>query len=299
MKKKCNKLIGLSLACLMILSLAACGSNGGGSSTADSKGSATQSSGTADSTASGGSDALRVGMECAYPPFNWTQTDGSNNAANIQGGGYAGGYDVQIAQKIAEGLGRELVIVKTEWDGLSPALTSGKIDMIIAGMSATKERKETIDFSDNYYTSDLVVVVKKDGKFASAASINDFQGAKITGQLNTFHYTVIDQMAGVDKQTAMETFPDMTVALQSGKIDGYVSERPGALSAVASNPDLSFVSFQGDKGFQYDTDEVSIAVGLAKGSQYTEKVNEILKGISEDERAKLMDSAIANQPLSE
>ena len=87
------------------------------------------------------SNVLRVGMECAYPPFNWTQVDDSNNAAKIQGGGYAGGYDVKIAQKIAEGLGKELVIVKTEWDGLSPALTSEKIDMIIAGMSATKERK--------------------------------------------------------------------------------------------------------------------------------------------------------------
>lgn len=53
------------------------------------------------------------------------------------------------------------MIVKTEWDGLVPALTSGKIDAIIAGMSPTAERKETIDFSDNYYTSNLVMVVKK------------------------------------------------------------------------------------------------------------------------------------------
>ena len=238
-------------------------------------------------------------MECAYPPFNWTQVDDSNNAAKIQGGGYAGGYDVKIAQKIAEGLGKELVIVKTEWDGLSPALTSEKIDMIIAGMSATKERKETIDFSDNYYTSDLVIVVKKDSEFANAKTINDFKGAKITAQLNTFHYTVLDQMDGVNIQEAMETFPDMTVAVQSGKIDGYVSERPGALSAVAANPELTFVAFDEKDGFQYDLDEVSIAVGLKKGSQYTEKVNEILKGISEEERAKLMDEAIKNQPLSE
>ena len=166
-------------------------------------------------------------------------------------------------------------------------------------MSATKERKETIDFSDNYYTSDLVIVVKKDSEFANAKTINDFKGAKITAQLNTFHYTVLDQMDGVNIQEAMETFPDMTVAVQSGKIDGYVSERPGALSAVAANPELTFVAFDEKDGFQYDLDEVSIAVGLKKGSQYTEKVNEILKGISEEERAKLMDEAIKNQPLSE
>ena len=245
---------------------------------------------------SSNANELRVGMECAYAPFNWTQTDSSNNAANIQGGGYAGGYDVVIAQKIAESMGKKLVIVKTEWDGLSTAVTSGKIDMIIAGMSATAERKETIDFSNNYYTSDLVVVVKKDGPFASAKTIKDFSGAKITAQLNTFHYTVIDQMTGAVKQTAMETFPDMIVALTSGKIDGYISERPGALSAVAANPSLSFVSFGKDGNFTYNNDEVSIAVGVKKGSELTAKINEVLKGISEADRKALMDTAIINQP---
>lgn len=284
MRKNLKKLGSLLMIAAMVTALAGCG-NSSSKETSD--------------TASNDDNVLRVGMECAYPPFNWTQTDDSNNAVAIEGGGYAGGYDVAIAQKIADGLGKELVIVKTEWDGLSPAVTSGKIDMIIAGMSATSERKETLDFSDNYYTSDLVVVVKADGKYAKAKTIKDFSGAKITGQLNTFHYTVIDQMDGAEKQNAMETFPDMTVAVQSGKIDGYISERPGALSAVASNPELTYIEFGDGDGFEYDTDEVSIAVGLNKGSDLTEKVNEVLAGVSEDDRAALMDDAIANQPLSE
>jgi len=76
---------------------------------------------------------FRVGMEAGYPPFNWTQTDDSNGAVKIEGSSeYAGGYDVEIAKIIAEGLGKELVIVKTEWLGLIPALTSNKIDAIIA-----------------------------------------------------------------------------------------------------------------------------------------------------------------------
>ena len=112
--------------------------------------------------------------------------DDSNGGVKIDGNAeYAGGYDVEIAKKIAEGLGKELVIVKTEWDGLVPALTSGKIDAIIAGMSPTEERKETIDFSDNYYKSNLVMVVKKGGDYEEATSIQDFKGAKITAQLNT------------------------------------------------------------------------------------------------------------------
>ena len=91
-------------------------------------------------------------------------------------------------------------------------------------MSPTDERRASIDFSDVYYVSDLVMVVRKDGPYAQATSLEEFEGAKITAQLNTFHYTVVDQIAGVDKQTAMEDFPTMIVALQSGKIDGYVSE---------------------------------------------------------------------------
>ena len=189
-------------------------------------------------------DTFTVGLEAGYAPFNWTQMDDSNGGVKIDGNAeYAGGYDVEIAKKIAEGLGKELVIVKTEWDGLVPALTSGKIDAIMAGMSPTEERKETIDFSDNYYTSDFVMVVKKGGKYEGATSIQDFKGAKVTAQLNTFHYSVIDQIKGVDKQTAMDNFTAMRVALESGMIDGYVSERPEGISASSANDNFAMVEF--------------------------------------------------------
>jgi len=244
------------------------------------------------------SEIFRVGMEAGYAPFNWTQIDDSNGAVPIEGSPeYAGGYDVEIAKRIAEGLGKKLVIVKTEWDGLIPALTSGKIDAIIAGMSPTAERKETIDFSDNYYKSDLVMVVRKGGEYENATSIQDFSGAKITAQLNTFHYTVIDQIKGVDKQPAMDNFPAMRVALESGMIDGYVSERPEGVSATAANENFAMVEFT--DGFKTSDDDTAIAVGLRKDSELTEKINEILAGISEEERIKIMDEAIRNQPAAE
>ncbi|MEH7445145.1 transporter substrate-binding domain-containing protein [Heyndrickxia sp. MSNUG] len=250
--------------------------------------------------ASGSSDenTFKVGLEAGYAPFNWTQKDDSNGGVKIAGTSeYAGGYDVEIAKKIADGLGKELVIVKTEWDGLVPALTSGKIDAIIAGMSPTAERKETIDFSDNYYKSNLVMVVKKGGKYEGATSIQDFKGAKITAQLNTFHYSVIDQIEGVSKATAMDNFPAMRVALESGIIDGYVSERPEAVSASGANENLAMVEFK--DGFKTSEDDTAIAVGLEKGSKLTGKINEILKGISEEEQTKIMDEAIKNQPAAE
>lgn len=242
---------------------------------------------------------LRVGMECNYAPFNWTQAEASDTTAEIASGGYADGYDIQIAKKLADALGVKLAVIKTEWDGLSQSLISGEIDAIIAGMSPTAERMLTIDFTDNYYKSDLVVVVQKDGAYADAKSINDFEGAKITGQLNTFHYTVIDQMNGVVKQTALSDFSAMIVALQSGAIDGYISERPGAVSAVTANPNLAFVEFEGDNGFVTSDDDTAIAVGIRKGSDLKDTLNEALAKITNDERETLMNDAVARQPLSE
>lgn len=237
---------------------------------------------------------LRVGMEANYAPFNWSQTTDKDGAWPISNspGEYANGYDVYIAKRIAEGLGMELEIIKTEWDGLTPAVLSDRMDLIIAGMSPTAERKEQIDFSDRYYNSDLVIVLRNDSPFKNAKSIADFKGAKLTAQLNTFHYTVLDDMTGIDKQTAMPDFPSMISATLSGQIDGYVSERPGAMAAVASNPKLIFVGFEQGKGFNTSEEDTSVAVGLKKNSPLTPKINEILSKISEEERAATMDHMV-------
>ncbi|NLY44973.1 MAG: transporter substrate-binding domain-containing protein [Tissierella sp.] len=243
-------------------------------------------------------NVLKVGLEAGYPPFNWTQINDANGAVKINGASeYAGGYDVEIAKKIAEGLGKELVIEKIEWGGLVPALQSGVIDVIIAGMSPTAERMEEIDFSDVYYTSDLVMVVRSGGEYENATSIHDFSGAKITAQSETFHYTVIDQINGVVKETAMQDFPAMRVALETGIIDGYVSERPEGVSASAANDNFTMVEFE--DGFVTSAEDTAIAVGVVKGSELTEQINEALGNISEEMRQELMDEAIINQPAAQ
>lgn len=270
---------------LAILLLAGCGSK-------------TTDSGSGESTkGETKKETFTIGMEAGYPPFNWTQKDDSNGAVKISGNAeYAGGYDVEIAKRVADSLGKELVIVKTEWDGLVPSLTSGKIDAIMAGMSPTKKRKETIDFTDNYYTSNYVMVVKKGSKYEKATSIQDFSGAKITGQLNTTHYEVIDQITGVKKQAAMDNFPAMRVALESGVIDGYVSERPEGISASSANDKYVMVEFT--DGFKASEEDTAIAVGIEKDSELKDKINKILKDISEEERTEIMDKAIKNQPAA-
>lgn len=109
---------------------------------------------------------LKIGMECAYEPYNWTDTEGTSLGAvpissEGQSGLYANGYDVQIAQYVANRLGLKLEIYAMEWDSLIPAVNSGAIDAIVAGMSPTPERSEQLDFTDTYYESNLVVIIRK------------------------------------------------------------------------------------------------------------------------------------------
>ena len=227
---------------------------------------------------------LRIGMEAAYAPFNWTQEDDSNGAVKIDGTNqYANGYDVQIAKKVAEGLGKKPLIVKTSWNGLIPALTSGKIDMIIAGMSPTAERKKEVAFSNSYYTSEPVMLVRKDGNYANATSLDDFKDAKVTSQQGVYLYSLISQLKGAKQETAMGDFAQMRQALESGVIDAYVSERPEALTAESANSKFKMIQFK--KGFEVGEEDATIAIGMKKGDTRIDQV-------------KLMDDMIKKQPAS-
>ncbi len=111
---------------------------------------------------------LKVAMECAYRPFNWTDLNTpSTGAVKITGGEgentgmYANGYDVQIAQYVANKLGMKLEIYQYAWDSLIPAVQAGTVDAIVAGMSPTAEREEQVDFTDVYYESNLVIIYNK------------------------------------------------------------------------------------------------------------------------------------------
>lgn len=240
---------------------------------------------------------LYVGMECGYAPFNYTQVDDSNGAVKISNAkGYANGYDVMIAKKIAEVLGKELVIVKYEWDALVNAVATGALDFIIAGMSPTAERRESIDFSSHYYESQLVIVVRKDGKFANATSLADFDGAKIVAQLGTFHDKALSEQCqahNIIRQTPMETFPLMINALNFKTIDGYVAEEPGAIADCSANNAFTYVHLVNNStGFTASAEDVQIAIGLKKNSPFTQQVNEAIEAITQAEREQMMQLAI-------
>ena len=201
----------------------------------------------AESAVSPSANTFKVGMECDYAPYNWTQNTDANGGYPIanQPGKYANGYDVQIAYNIAESLGLKLEIYSYTWEGLIPAVKSSTVDAIVAGMSPTDERKEEIAFSTPYYNSNLVIVTRKDSAVYGKTTLADIDvsGIKIAGQPGTFHLDALKaqttQLTVVD---SLATFSDMLMALNAGTIDGYVAEEPTAMNVVGQKNDA-------DEGF--------------------------------------------------
>lgn len=242
-------------------------------------------------------DKLVVGLECAYIPFNFTQQTDKNGAVKISNAdGYANGYDVLIAKRIADALGKELVIVKTEWDSLVPGVSAGTLDLVIAGMSPTAERRESIDFSEAYYESNLVIVVRQDGNYVNAQNLDDFNGAKIVAQQGTFHDKVLQEQAayhGITAGTPMATFPEMTIALNAKTIDGYVAEEPGAIADCAANENLTYVHLlNNDTGFDARAEDTQIAIGMRYGFEHKDAINNILLNLSSEDRLAIMQEAV-------
>ncbi len=235
------------------------------------------------------SGVIKVGMECAYAPFNWTQTDESNGAVKISNAdGYANGYDVQIAKQIADGLDVKLEIYVYEWDALIPSVESGALDCIIAGMSPTAERKDTIDFTSNYYISNLVIIMNKDSSYANASSLADFAGAKIGAQSGTFHANAVSQIENV-QSSILANFTLLYTALTSGTIDGYIAEEPTAFDRCASNDSLTYAALvNNDTGFKCSEEDTAIAVGVRKNSSANAEISKIIDGISIEQRNELM-----------
>ena len=250
-----KKMLAMIMALAMVLALAACGSSSNGSAapaaSADkSAGSASGSAAPADGDTIPGTEdgVLTVGMECAYAPYNWTQSDDSNGAVEIVNnpGSYANGYDVMIAKKICEQYGWKLEVMAIEWDGLISALQAGTIDAVIAGQSMTEERLQQVDMAGPYFYASIVCVTKKDSPYASAASIADLAGGKCTAQIATIWYDqCLPQIDGALVQTAAETAPAMLMALETGSVDFICTDMPTAQGAVAAYPDMTILDFSG------------------------------------------------------
>lgn len=262
--------------------------------------SSSSSSASSSSTASGtlgDGKTLRVGMEAAYAPYNWQEEKASDTTIPIENvsGAYADGYDVQIAKKIAEALGMEPVAVKMEFGALVDSLNNGTIDIICAGMSVTPERSQSADFTDSYIDDEVVMVVKKDSKYASATKLSDFTGATVLGQKDTFYDDLIDEIPQVNHLTPVATVPLVVDGIENGTCDAITFSSMSLPNLLQNYPDLQKVELESSQGFSDPSNPDNAAI--AKGQdEMLAKLNEIIGGISEADRLSIWQDCMDRQP---
>ena len=293
--------ISVLLALLMVLALAACGQTAAPAPAATAAPAAEEPAAEAPAAEADPlaylNGQLRVGMECAYAPNNWQESEATDTNVPIENvpGAYAEGYDVQIARIIADQLGLELVVVKMDWDGLIEALNQGQIDAIIAGMADTESRKEAINFTSPYHETIYALMVNAGTPYENATSLADFSGASVLGQKDTALDWTIDQIPGVNHLTAVASVPDMIARLQQGTCDAIVINLENFPGYRASNPNFVAVSFPEGEGL--DPGFRGACVGLRKSdTDLLAMADAALATIDQAQRDQLWDTALNNQP---
>lgn len=273
-----------------------------------SKSTSAASSTTADaSDAASGEEVLKIGVECAYPPFNWVQneetTASGKEAEPIVGTKqYAYGYDIAMAQKIAEELGVDLEVHKSEWSSIGMGLDAGDYDAIISGMGATKARAENYNFTDPYYYRTNCLVVQKGSGLEDVKGLSDLAGknVKLTTQLGTGWVDLLDQVPDGVKDANYETTSECFMAVSNGVADVCVVDLPTARAALLTNPDLAIVELADDDKFVGDDEMTNICIATRKDDEETtKKMAEVLKKLNWTEKEDmdaLMDEVFKDVP---
>ena len=215
-------------------------------------------------------DPLRIGVEGAYPPFSWKESDGSLK-----------GFDIDIADALCKQMGRECTLVEQDWDGMIPALLARKYDAIVASMSITEERKKRVNFSDKYYNTPAKFVAKDgSGLEITKAGLKD---KRIGVQRGTTHQCFLEKHFPdaelVLYATQEEVFQDLAI----GRIDANFSDSIAAFDG--------FLATDAGKGFGYvggdqnDPECHGEGVGIAVRKQdndLRQEFNRAIKAIREN-----------------
>ncbi len=204
-------------------------------------------------------ETLRVGMECTYAPFNYRSADG-----NLEG------YDVDVANGVAEIIGADLEFVCQKWDGMIPALLANKFDLIVASMSITAERKEKIDFSSPYRISVGRFVGKKD----LSDKLFDNDGEVIADAFSSLK-------VGVERSTTYDNWiqakvPDADVKLYDSNEALMLDLKNGRVDVIMTNPMkayLKFLSQEDGAGYDFASPALAeqeyfgtgVGIGVRKG----------------------------------
>ncbi len=261
-----------------------------------------------DTNSAEGGVVLRVGMECAYAPFNWTQVDpevaNGDTAVEIYGGGgYAYGYDVMVAKMLAEEMGMSLEVHKVEWDSIGISMDSGEYDCIIAGMGRTAERMLSYSFTEPYYFRSNCVVVKKGSEIENITGLSDLAGKHViaTTQLGTGWVPLLEQIPDVELGANYETTAEVFMALSNGTADIAVIDLPTAQSALLTNDDLKIITLADGDTFTGDEEMTNVCIATRKDdTEFRDKLQEAMTavGLERDKMNEMMEEAISVQPAA-
>ncbi|HCV0559152.1 TPA: ABC transporter permease subunit [Staphylococcus aureus] len=220
---------------------------------------------------------LRVGLSADYAPMEFEHT--------VNGKTEYAGVDIDLAKKIAKDNNLKLKIVNMSFDSLLGALKTGKIDIIISGMTSTPERKKQVDFSDSYMMTKNIMLVKKD-KVSEYKDIKDFNNKKVGAQKGTEQEKIAQTEIENVSITSLSRLPDVILALKSGKVEGAVVEKPVAEAYLKQNPKL------GISNVKFNEEEKDTVIAVPKDSP--KLLSQINKTIKEVKDKGLIDKYMTN-----
>ncbi len=220
---------------------------------------------------------FRVGLSADYAPMEFEHT--------VNGKTEYAGVDIDLAKKIAKDNNLKLKIVNMSFDSLLGALKTGKIDIIISGMTSTPERKKQVDFSDSYMMTKNIMLVKKD-KVNEYKDIKDFNNKKVGAQKGTEQEKIAQTEIENASITSLSRLPDVILALKSGKVEGAVVEKPVAEAYLKQNPKL------GISNVKFNEEEKDTVIAVPKDSP--KLLSQINKTIKEVKDKGLIDKYMTN-----
>ncbi|WP_141431765.1 transporter substrate-binding domain-containing protein [Bacillus sp. 03113] len=243
-----KKIVSISLiVCFLFGVLTACGTKDQSADKSDKK-------------------VLTMGTSAEYPPFEYVDTSKGEDII---------GFDIDLAKAIASKLGYEVKVQDMDFNGLIPALEAKKIDFVLAGMTPTEKRKQSVDFSEVYYTAHHMIVSKKE---SNIKSVEDLNGKTVGVQLTSIQEDKAKELAkSINlKIENRNRIPELIQDIKTGRFDAAIIEDLVAKGFLEKNKDLTGVTIAGSE------EEAGSAMAFPKGSKLTEDFNNELKKMKEN-----------------
>lgn len=243
-----------------------------------------------------GETEFRFGAEMAYAPYNYSVNYKNNSTVEIENvkGQYAKGYDIYFAKKIADALGKKPVAVKLSWDGLIPALQQGQIDAIIAGMSETPERAESVSFSTPYIEDSIGLMIVLGSEYRNCHTLDEFAGSRVAGQKGTLYEEALSEIPKANIAPAPQDMAGVFELLRSGAVDAVTYPKMSEKVYLDIHPEFQPVEFEEGEGFTI-TNPASVAVRQGD-DKLLAIINKVVNETGDTEREELWNSACTDAP---